>query len=225
MRKTTPYLSNKKNAAAELSVEFARQLHMTLLSIINLIIIVFLLTLSSQSYAETDETTANKPLKEIEFLGLKLAEANLNSVRSHLWDIGGFMQAKSTIKQRNIDKFYPWSTIRDSYYVTFLYNHSGKVVSVKRVYRPYSIINQNRRTPIQTQDIARNLTQEIGQPKSVKRKGWGGGMSYLSYTWQDDDIEIKIDREGSEILGNVFVEYTIKNNKPYEVNKTKNAGV
>lgn len=207
------------------SVPTSDRFHLVLISLSSLVFIVFMLTLSANAFAETAENTTNKPLKEIEFLGLKLVDANLNKVRTHLWDIGGFLQAKSTIKQRNIDKFYPWSTIRDSYHVTFQYNNAGNVVTVKRVYRPYSVLNQNKRTPIETKDIAMVLTQEIGQPKFIKRKGWGGGLSYSSYLWEDDNIEVKIDREGSEKLGNVFIEYTIKNNKRYEVKKDVNNSV
>ena len=207
------------------SVPTSHRFHFVLISLSSLVFIVFMLTLSANAFAETAENTTNKPLKEIEFLGLKLVDANLNKVRTHLWDIGGFLQAKSTIKQRNIDKFYPWSTIRDSYHVTFQYNNAGNVVTVKRVYRPYSVLNQNKRTPIETKDIAMVLAQEIGQPKFIKRKGWGGGLSYSSYLWEDDNIEVKIDREGSEKLGNVFIEYTIKNNKRYEVKKDVNNAV
>ncbi|WP_051144849.1 hypothetical protein [Thiomicrorhabdus sp. Kp2] len=207
------------------SAPTSHRFHFVLIGLSSLVFIVFMLTLSANAFAETAENTTNKPLKEIEFLGLKLVDANLNKVRTHLWDIGGFLQAKSTIKQRNIDKFYPWSTIRDSYHVTFQYNNAGNVVTVKRVYRPYSVLNQNKRTPIETKDIAMLLAQEIGQPKFIKRKGWGGGLSYSSYLWEDDNIEVKIDREGSEKLGNVFIEYTIKNNKRYEVKKDVNNAV
>ena len=217
MFKTTQYLPNDRINNRVLAVASQRP-QMALFCIFNLIVITLLLAISSKSFAETAGNTPKNPLKEIAFLGLKLNEANLDSVREHLWDIGGFQQAKSTIRQRNIDKFYPWSTIRDSYYVTFRYNNAGDVVSVKRVYRPYSIKNQNKRGSIETRDIAMALAQDIGQPKLIKRQGWGGGSSYLSYIWQDDDIEVKIDREGSEKLGNVFIEYTIKKNKPYEVN-------
>jgi len=166
-----------------------------------------------------EETVNIKPLKDVEFLGLKLIDANLNSVRSHLWDVGGFLQAQTTVKQRNIDKFFPWSTIRDSYHVTFQYNHSGKVVSVTRLYRPYSTENSNNRRNITTKDIALQLIPELGQPTSVKRKGWGGGLSYPSYAWQDEDMIITLDREGSEKLGNIFVQYTVKSNKRYAVVK------
>lgn len=176
------------------------------------------------SYATFSAVSSEtKPLKEVEFLGLKLTEANINSVRSHLWDIGGFLQAKSTIRQRHIDKFYPWSTIRDSYYVTFHYNHAGNVVSVIRMYRPYSTEQSNKRSPIDTKDVAIELSSLLGKPSSIIRKGWGGGPSYPSYIWQDDDMKISVDREGSEIFGNVFIKYEVKSSKRFEVIKDKNA--
>ena len=191
-------------------------------SLYSFLLLAVILTLSKTSYAEDGEV---KALKDLEFLGLKIADANLNTVRTHLWDIGGFMQAQSTIKQRNIDKFFPWSTIRDSYHITFHYNNAGDVVSVKRLYRPYSLINNNKRTPIDTKDIAMSLVEEIGQPQIVKRKGWAGGGSYSAYSWQDDDMKVIIDREGGEVLGNVFVEYIVTSKKRFEVKKDAQEGI
>lgn len=192
-----------------------------LLYLITSLLLIFSL---HSAYAEESPENTNKPLKDIEFLGLKIAEANINSVRSHLWDIGGFLQAKTTVRQRNIDKFFPWSTIRDSYHVTFRYNHAGNVISVVRLYRPYSNESSNRRTQISTKEIALKLIADLGQPSEIKRKGWGGMPSYPSYTWQDENMIIEVDREGSEYLGNVFVKYTIKTQKPYEViRQDKNA--
>jgi len=158
-----------------------------------------------------------KSLKDTEFLGLKLTDANLDSVRKQLWDIGGFLQAKTTIRQRNIDKFYPWSALRDSYYITFRYNNAGNVTSVKRLYRPYGEKDSEKNRAIATKEVALTFINDLGQPSSIKRKNSGGGMSYLSYTWQDNDMQITIDREGSNILGNVFIKYTLKKVKPYEV--------
>jgi len=189
-------------------------------------LLIFSLSITT-SYAEDAASTkpeSQKPLKEVQFLGLKLVDANLNTVRSHLWDIGGFLQAKTTVKQRNIDKFFPWSEMRDSYHVTFQYNHAGDVVSVKRVYRPYSIVNSNKRTPIETKDVARKLIGDLGQPTQSMRKGWGGTLSYQSYIWQDDDVKIILDREGSERLGNIFVEYIIKSHDRYAVIKKDDQG-
>lgn len=158
----------------------------------------------------------NPPLAQVTLLGIELATANLNQVREQLWDIGGFMQARSTVRQRNIDKFFTWSRIRDSYYVEFRYNNSGNVTSVKRLYRPYSIEHQNRRSAITTDEVAEKLSADLGQP-FMARKGWGGSLSYSSYRWEDDKIQVLIDREGGEQLGNVFVQYTIKEQSPYAV--------
>lgn len=166
-----------------------------------------------------DEQNVTTDLSNTEFLGLKLTEADINNVRSHLWDIGGFLQAKSTMRQRNIDKFYPWSTIRDSYYVLFEYNHAGKVVKVTRLYRPYSTEQNNSRQAISTREVALELINNLGQPTNIQRKSWGGTPSYLSYIWQDENMVVTVDREGGEYLGNVFIEYTLKNNKRYEVLK------
>jgi len=188
-------------------------------SLQTILIATILLLTPVYNPVQAEETNDTKPLKEVEFLGLKLMDANLNSVRSHLWDVGGFLQAQTTVRQRNIDKFFPWSTIRDSYHVTFQYNHAGKIAAVTRLYRPYSTENNNQRRSITTKDIALQLIPELGQPTSVKRKGWGGGLSYPSYVWQDEDMLITLDREGSEKLGNIFVKYVIKSNKRYAVVK------
>lgn len=160
-----------------------------------------------------------KPISQIEFLGLELITANLDTVRRHLWDIGGFLQAKSTVRQHNLDKYFAWSNIRDSYYVQFRYNNSGKVTSVKRLYRPYSQQSAHPYNEIQTRDIALQLIQKVGQPTSMIKKGWGGSKKYPAYTWQDDKVTIKVDREGSTKLGNVFIEYIIDINDPFEVIK------
>ncbi len=157
------------------------------------------------------------PASELKVLGLSLIEADITSVRSHLWDIGGYLQAKSSVKQHNYDKFFPWSTMRDSYYILFRYNHAGKITSVKQLYRPSSIEQNNRRTVIKTRDIALPIIQKLGPPTQVQTKGWGGTLSYRAYTWQDDKVTITIDREGGEKLGNIFVQYTVHIHDPYEV--------
>ncbi len=156
-------------------------------------------------------------LSAVRFLGLELKSADLNKVREHLWAIGGFDQARSTVRQRNIDKFFTKSRIRDSYYVEFHYNNAGNVTSVKRLYRPYSTENSNRRTAISTKEVALQLIPDLGQPVQVETKGWGGTLTYSSYRWEDDTMSVVIDREGSEKLGNVFVEYTVKTESPYAI--------
>ncbi len=181
--------------------------------------VVFITALITHSNVVAEDVPEQpvKALNETEFLGLKLAEANINSVRSHLWDVGGFLQAKSTVKQRNIDKFYPWSSIRDSYYITFEYNHAGNVVSVTRLYRPYSTELNNKRSAITTKEVALKFISEYGQPTAIQTKGWGGSPSYPSYIWENETLRILIDREGSELYGNVFIRYEIKNNRRFEV--------
>lgn len=157
------------------------------------------------------------PASRVNVLGINLIQADITSVRSQLWNIGGYLQAKSSVTQHNYDKFFPWSTMRDSYYILFRYNHAGKITSVKRLYRPYSIEHNNRRAAITTHEVARSLIQKLGPPSQIQTKGWGGSLSYRSYTWQDDKVTITIDREGGEKLGNIFVQYTVKIHDPYEV--------
>ncbi len=189
----------------------------------NQVLLACLFFVSALQASQAAEPTV-KPISQVEFLGLELITANLDTVRRHLWDIGGFMQARINVRQRNLDKFFAWSNIRDSYYVQFRYNNSGKVTSVKRLYRPYSQQSEHPYNEIQTRDIALKLIQKVGQPTSIIKKGWGGGQKYPAYTWQDDKVTIKIDREGSTTLGNVFIEYIIDINDHFEVIKNDKGG-
>lgn len=157
-----------------------------------------------------------KPIDQITFLGLTLTDNDLDSVRKQLWDIGGFKQAKSTKRQRNIDKFFTWSRMRDSYYVEFRYDNAGKITSAFRLFRPQSILFENRRTPISTKAVAQTIVKQIGQPTGIVRKGWGGSPDYTAYIWQNDQLTVEVDREGSERYGNVFIRYTV-NRDPYFV--------
>lgn len=157
------------------------------------------------------------PIKEVKILGISPIKATLDSVRKHLWDIGGFLQSRSSLPQSNIDKFFTWSQIRDSYYVTFRYDHAGRVTSIERLYRPESILESNKRTDIQTQDVAKKIMAKIGPPTQIIRKSWGGMPSYLSYIWKDDEMTVIIDRQGSDPLGNIFVKYIVNKVDPYYV--------
>jgi len=157
------------------------------------------------------------PIKEVKILGISPIKATLDSVRKHLWDIGGFLQSRSSLPQSNIDKFFTWSRIRDSYYVTFRYDHAGRVTSIERLYRPESILESNKRTDIQTQDVAKKIMAKIGPPTQIIRKSWGGMPSYLSYIWKDDEMTVIIDRQGSDPLGNIFVKYIVNKVDPYYV--------
>lgn len=160
------------------------------------------------------------PIDQVRLLGLTLVDNDLNVVRRQLWNIGGFLQARSTVKQRNVDKFFTWSRIRDSYYVEFRYDHSGKITSAKQLFRPASIELVNRYSDIKTREVAQELIDQIGQPTSIQRKGWGGTPNYTAYTWQGDQLTIVVDREGSDRYGNVFIKYTVKRD-PYFVAQKK----
>lgn len=160
-------------------------------------------------------------LTTVTVLGIEPTNFNLNQVREHLWNIGGFLQARSTIRQRNVDKFFTWSRIRDSYYLEVRYNHVGNITSIKRLYRPYSTEQSNRRSAITTREVALELVKQAGQPHKTVRKGWGGTLAYSSFEWEDDNIKIVVDREGSEKLGNIFVEYTVKNESPFAIAQLK----
>jgi len=175
--------------------------------------LIFCLILSPPPLYSAEVT----PVDTIKVLGINLIQADITAVRSHLWSIGGYLQAKDSVKQHNYDKFFPWSTMRDSYYILFRYNHAGKITSVKRLYRPYSIEKSNRRTAITTREVARPLIQKLGAPTKIQTKGWGGSLGYRAYIWQDEKVTITIDREGGEKLGNIFVQYTVNIHDPYEV--------
>jgi hypothetical protein len=208
--KTRHYLKHLKNSC--LSIQRGNQL---------LLACLFFVSVTQVGQAAEP---AVKPISQIEFLGLELITADLDTVRRHLWDIGGFMQARINVRQRNLDKFFALSNILDSYYVQFRYNNAGKITSVKRLYRPYSLESTHPYNEIQTRDIALQLIQKVGQPTSMIKKGWGGGQKYPAYTWQDDKVTIKVDREGNTNLGNVFIEYIIDINDPFEVIKQDKEG-
>jgi len=174
-----------------------------------------LMSLTINAHAETITPSQTK------VLGLELNTVNRTDVRKQLWDIGGFMQAKHTLKQINIDIFYTWSRMRDSYYLTFRYNQAGDVTSVERHYRPYSDDHDNDFRMLDTKRVALKLAQTYGAPQVI-RKGWGGFGTYPSYLWQDENVKIEVDRKGSESLGDVFVRYTLLNKDPYRVVETNN---
>lgn len=155
------------------------------------------------------------PIKDITVLGISPMKATLNSVRYHLSSIGGFLQARSTYYQDNIDKFFTWSQIRDSYYVTFRYDAEGQVTSILRLYRFRSILNSNKLTPITTQEVAQKIIQQIGKPTQIIHKGSAGMPSYLAYIWKDDNITVMIDRQGGESLGHIFIKYIVNKVDPY----------
>ena len=166
---------------------------------------------ASQSLAQVEPSQAK-------LLGLVVTEADMDKVRRQLNNLGGFKQDRATVKHRNIDKFFTYSNLRDSYYIEFRYDANGKVVSAKRLYRPSGerLINEYR--DLDTRDIARQMIQTLGQPNRIETKARLGLPGYPSYIWQDEQITIRIDRVGSDRYAPIFVEYLV-NTDPF-VEKT-----
>ncbi|MBO1925149.1 hypothetical protein [Thiomicrorhabdus sp. 6S3-12] len=161
------------------------------------------------------------PPKQVRFLGLEVAKLTQKQVRQQLWQIGGFKFSRSSLQQHNIDKFFTQTRLEDSYSVTFYYNDLGEVTRFRRLYRPYSARRDNNGQLLNTQRVASELSKELG-PALIQRKGWGGFHPYLSYSWQDDEVAIRIDRVGEHPLGDVFIEYRIKKHDPYAVKDEQN---
>lgn len=155
-----------------------------------------------------------KQINQASFFGLKLLDSDISKVRDQLWNIGGFKQARSTKRKRAIDKFFISYHVKDTYYIEFRYTSSGKLLSAKRLYKPQSIHFKNKRTPIQTREIALDLIAELGQPTQITTVA--GFRPYSKFKWETDKIKVIIDREGSEYSGNVFISYQVKTD-PYFV--------
>lgn len=159
-----------------------------------------------------------KKINQASFFGLTILDSDISQVRDQLWNIGGFKQARSTKRKRAIDKFFISYQAKDTYYIEFRYTSAGKLLSAKRLYRPQSIHFKNKRTAIQTREIALDLIKELGPPTQVKRIA--GHRSYSTFEWETDKIKVIVDREGSEYLGNVFISYQVKTD-PYFVAAVK----
>ncbi len=170
--------------------------------------------LSFNSFSADATKPADAPntdaLNQATFLGAKILDQDLNSIRKLLWNHGGFIQAKSTVRQKNIDKFFPWSNLRENYYIECRYTPEGKLSSLYQLYRPSSLLFNNQRDGVTTDQVARVLQAQFKIPPKVKTKSWGGTGTYRAYYWENDKIKITVDRQGSERLGNVFVLYQIK---------------
>ena len=181
---------------------------------LHILLLLFILPITAQG-AETRETNSSA-IEEVTFLGIKMVGAKRDKIIDHLWAIGGFTQARSSMKKRGFDRFFSNYRLRDSYFIEFRYTSSKELVSAKRLFRPQSTLYKNRHDAIQTQQVASDIVQQIGQPTRVERKSWGGTPSYNAYIWENDQIKVTVDREGSEVLGNVFVLYEVKTD-PYFV--------
>ncbi|WP_162173031.1 hypothetical protein [Thiomicrospira pelophila] len=157
---------------------------------------------------------AQTPPEQAELLGIKLTEADMKSVRAHLNNLGGFKQDRATADHHNMDKFFAYSNLRDSYYVQFRYDANGKVVSAKRLLRRSGNHFNNDYRDVETQQVARQLIETYGQPNQVIRKSLNGLPSYASFVWQDDEVRITVDRVGSDRYAPIFIEYEISTD-PY----------
>lgn len=152
--------------------------------------------------------------QQASILGIKLIEADMDKVRQHLTDLGGFQQERATVNHRNLDKFFTRSTLRDSYYVEFRYDANGKVLSAKRLLRRSGLKYNNDYADLQTEDVARDLVKTFGQPHSVVRKSRQGAPTYAAYTWQDEQLVIRVDRVGSDRYAPIFISYEVQRD-PY----------
>lgn len=166
-------------------------------------------SLVSLSLLAMPPALAQTPPEQAELLGIKLTEADMKSVRAHLRNLGGFKQDRATADHRNMDKFFAYSNLRDSYYVQFRYDANGKVVSAKRLLRRSGTHFNNDYRDVETQQVARQLIQTYGQPNQVIRKSLNGLPSYASFVWQDDEVRITVDRVGSDRYAPIFIEYEV----------------
>lgn len=166
-------------------------------------------SLVSLSLLAMPPALAQTPPEQAELLGIKLTEADMKSVRAHLRNLGGFKQDRATADHRNMDKFFAYSNLRDSYYVQFRYDANGKVVSAKRLLRRSGTHFNNDYRDVETQQVARQLIQTYGQPNQIIRKSLNGLPSYASFVWQDDEVRITVDRVGSDRYAPIFIEYEV----------------
>ncbi|MBN2606572.1 MAG: hypothetical protein JXR47_04465 [Thiotrichales bacterium] len=148
--------------------------------------------------------------------GVALNGAVRDLINTQIKDIGGFTEARSTQREHNFDKYFPTFRKRELYYVEFHYTPDGQFYSAKEVFRPVSTRFENKLSPIQTREVARQLVEKIGQPTRVERKSADGAPGYNAYIWDGKNLTITVDRVGSEIYGEVFVLYQMKIN-PYLV--------
>lgn len=164
--------------------------------------------------------TLDRSLDTGRLLGIELTQANAEKVREHLWKLGGFVQTQATYRLPNIDRFSSWSQLTDSYYVEFRYNPDGELLQVKRLYRPYSV-DSTQSHQQDTQRVAQSLIEEYGPPTAMMTKSVGSGFGYSSYLWRSDQLDIVVDRQGGDGLGNVFVEYRLRERATYGLAQTQ----
>lgn len=172
--------------------------------------LVFLLAWAIPDAANSADSQTIKPLNEVTFLGLPVVGAKKSEVISHLWALGGFTQARSTLQKKAYDRFFTKYRLEDSYFVAFRYTAQQELVTAKRLFRPRSIAFQNQRSLIKTKQVADEIASEIGPPTRIERRQWGGLPAYNAYIWENDQVKVTVDREGSEWSGNIFALYEVK---------------
>lgn len=158
-----------------------------------------------------------KPIDQVTVVGISPLKHSLNSVRQHLWSIGGFRQAAFSVRQRNVDKFFATTRMVESYYLEFHYDNAGKITRIYQLYRPISNRLSETQNPLKTRYIAEEISQQIGDPTQIKTKGSAGSPNYAAYIWQNDKLTVKVDREGNDAFGNIYVQYTVNQRDPYLV--------
>lgn len=169
---------------------------------------VFLLLLSLSAFA------AEKPVlvKDVTLLGMKLRVMNTDQVREQMRLLGGFLEARTTVRQFNVDIFYPWSRKRDVYKLEFHYDPNGRFQWAEQLYRysPHKqILTHNKMTPITTEEVVQQLQQQLGPPQTKQWRSCCGTPGYFRYEWQDDTMTVVVDRVDGDPLKPVFVLYRL----------------
>ncbi len=151
-------------------------------------------------------------VKDVTLLGLKLRTANTNDVHEHFFRLGGFLQARSTVRQFTMDVFYPWSRERQLYRLAFHYDPNGRFQWAEQRFRisPHKqTLTHNRMTPITTDEIARQLVEQLGEPQQKQWRQWGGMPGYYRYEWRDEAMTVVVDHTDGDPLAPVFVLYRL----------------
>lgn len=78
-------------------------------SILTKLLIFTLLMLSATLLKASEEK-----INQASFLGLSILNSDLNKVRTQLWSIGGFTQARSTKQKRAVDKFFTTYQLKET---------------------------------------------------------------------------------------------------------------
>ncbi|MBN2647731.1 MAG: hypothetical protein JXR44_08095 [Thiotrichales bacterium] len=151
------------------------------------------------------------------FLGMDLPSMTQRSVRQQLWQLGGFELAPQRSRAHTLDIFTSHSQLPDTYALRFYYNDLGQLVRLQRLYRPFYGQNQFAKdTPIKSDALARELSIQLGAPK-VFRQTNGGFRAYRVYLWENEQMQVRLDRVGKHVYGALLLEYQIKNRDPYQV--------